>query len=106
MPSMEKHTIFIDWKIPQSKNVSTSHIDLCWMQFLSNLVKIFVDTDKLIPKFMWKAQVTRIAKMMKKKKRKESSWRNYITWFWNFIYGYIMNCSADGRIAILINRTE
>lgn len=70
MPSMEKHTIFIDWKIPQSKNVSTSQIDLCWMQFLSNLVKIFVDTDKLIPKFMWKAQVTRIAKMMKKKKEK------------------------------------
>lgn len=70
MPSIEKHTIFIDWKIPQSKNVSTSQVDLCWMQFLSNLVKIFVDTDKLIPKFMWKAQVTRIAKMMKKKKKK------------------------------------
>lgn len=71
MPSIEKHTIFIDWKIPQSKNVSTSQVDLCWMQFLSNLVKIFVDTDKLIPKFMWKAQVTRIAKMMKKKKKNQ-----------------------------------
>lgn len=51
-PSMEKHTMFIDWRTPKSKNISTSQIDLCLMQFLSNLVKIFVDTDKLIPKFM------------------------------------------------------
>ena len=68
---MKRHTIFMDWKIQHNK---MSVISKLIYRFDTILIKIttslFVDTDMLILKYIWKGTGTRITKTILEKKNK------------------------------------
>lgn len=83
---MERHTVFMDLKIQHSKDVNSAQVDTGLTQSLTKAL-YFVDTDKIILKFLCKGKGTRIAKNILKKKVRFTltDFKTYyraIVWYW------------------------
>ena len=63
--------MFTDWNTQHGKDIRSPQVDLYRFNAISIkiLAKCFTDTDKLILKFLWKSQETRIGKTILKEKK-------------------------------------
>lgn len=72
--SMERRSVLMDWRTKHSQVViSFSNFVQFSFNFYKNLRTLFVETDKIILKFIWEDKASRMTKMILKKNRWEKS---------------------------------